>query len=67
MTICRFNPRPHTAGDQILFCRLVSVRRFNPRPHTAGDPERAILEGEFGTFQSTPAHGGRHLVVYLKR
>ncbi len=33
---------------------------FNPRPHTTGDSARAGVPRSRATFQSTPAHDGRH-------
>ncbi len=56
---CRFNPRPHAAGD----CQDGGVvgyyQRFNPRPHAAGDPGGPLGWFRLSRFQSTPARGGR--------
>ena len=58
-----FNPRPHARGDKWRCACVSYLWCFNPRPHTRGDINYTLRVVLSSTFQSTPPHEGRHLVI----
>ena len=58
-TLCSFNPRPRTVGDEFSTPGRTLQTSFNPRPRTVGDHFSGICNEHRKQFQSTPTYGGR--------
>ncbi len=59
-----FNPRPRMGGDLVLDRYIGLLASFNPRPRMGGDFAIISLILHSIVFQSTPPHGGRHILPY---